>query len=141
MNRSLPAAVLALAFCVPALAGTPAELFVVGGDGVLDHPIADALTLARNLRRAGFSVDHVMNAEKYQAQSSRNQVDSAKKSGARAAIYFENVDTVVVLGLAGRMLDAPKGEFAAAPLLAGDVNALAALRSWFDSTISSRTID
>jgi histidyl-tRNA synthetase len=126
---------------MPAKAGTPAELFVVGGDGVLDHPIADALTLARQLRRAGFSVDHVMNAEKYQAQSSRNQVDSAKKSGARAAIYFESADTVMVLGLAGRILEAPKGEFAAAPLLAGDVNALAALRSWFDRTISSRNID
>jgi histidyl-tRNA synthetase len=126
---------------MPAKAGTPAELFVVGGEGVLDHPIGDALTLTRQLRRAGFSVDHVMSAEKYQAQSSRNQVDSAKKFGARAAIYFENADTVMVLGLAGRILDAPKGEFAAAPLLAGDVNALAALRSWFDSTISSRNID
>jgi histidyl-tRNA synthetase len=126
---------------MPAKAGTSAELFVVGGDGVLDHPIADALTLTRQLRRAGFSVDHVMNAEKYQAQASRNQVDSAKKSGARAAIYFESADTVMVLGLAGRILEAPKGEFAAAPLLAGDVTALAALRSWFDSTISSRNID
>lgn len=126
---------------MPAKAGTPADFFVVGGDGVLDHPIGDALRLTRQLRTCGFSVDYALNAEKYTAQSSRNQVDSAKKSGARAAISFSNADHVLVLGLAGRMLEAPKKEFAAAPLLAGDVDAFAALKSWFDSTIPHRNTD
>jgi histidyl-tRNA synthetase len=126
---------------MPAKAGIPADLFVVGGDGVLDHPIGDALQLTQRLRHAGFSVDYALSAEKYQAQSSRNQVDAAKKSGARAAMFFDSAESVTVLGLAGRILDAPKGQFPAAPLLAGDAAAIAALKSWFDSTITSRNAD
>jgi histidyl-tRNA synthetase len=126
---------------VPVVSGSRADLFVVGGDGALEHPIADALTLTHRLREAGFSVDYALNAERYVAQSTRNQVDAAKKSGARAALYFSPGATVVVQGLHGRMMEAPKGEFAAAPLLAGDSTALAAFKDWFDRVIPQRSMD
>ncbi len=126
---------------LPSFTGSRADLYLVGGDGALEHPVGDALSLAHRLRAAGFSVDHAMNAERYVAQSTRNQVDSAKKSGARAAICFEPGDRVSVQGLHGRLLEAPRGEFAAAPLLAGDATALAEFKDWFERTIPHRTTD
>jgi histidyl-tRNA synthetase len=123
---------------MPASSGSRADLFMVGGNGALDHSIGDALKLVHLLRDAGLSVDHALNAERYLTQASRNQVDSAKKSGARAAIWFESTTTAVVQGLAGKLNDAPKHTFAAMPLLAGDADAIAGLKQWFDATIPQR---
>lgn len=126
---------------LPTFSGTRADLYVVGGDGALEHGIQDALTLTRHFRDAGFRVDYALNAERYSTQSTRNQVDAAKKGGARAAVYFEPGDLVAVQGLHGKMTEAPRGTFAAAPLLAGDAHAMAAFKQWFDSTIPHRTND
>jgi histidyl-tRNA synthetase len=123
---------------MPASSGSGADLFMVGGNGALDHSIDDALRLVHLLRDAGLSVDHALNAERYLTQASRNQVDSAKKSGARAAIWFESTNTAVVQGLTGKLNNAPKHTFAAMPLLAGDADAIAALKQWFDTTIPQR---
>jgi histidyl-tRNA synthetase len=129
---------------MPDASGSGADLYFIGGNGVLDHPISDALRLVSRLRRvAGMSVDYAVNAERYKAQASRNQMESAKKSGARAAIYFESANDVVVQGLAGKVKDAPKQAFAAEPLLHGSDDALAFLKQWFDQNIPKhpRTTD
>jgi histidyl-tRNA synthetase len=126
---------------MPASAGTGADLYFVGGNGVLEHPIGDALRLVHLLRDAGLSVDYALSAERYQAQPTRNQVDSARKSGARAAICFASGTEVLVQGLTGKLKEAPNGTFAAGPLLAGDGPAIAAFRSWFADTISPRNAD
>ena len=124
---------------MPAGATYGADLFVVGGNGVLDHPIADALKVAHILRRAGLSVDHALNAERYRSQATRNQVGSAKKSGARAAIYFESATELVVQGLAGKLNDAPKQTFPAADVLGGNEAAVAMLKQFVDTHIPPRT--
>ena len=124
---------------MPAGAASGADLFVVGGKGVLDHPIADALKVVQVLRGAGLSVDHALNAERYRSQATRNQVDSAKKSGARAAIYFESATELVVQGLAGKLNDAPKQTFPAADVLAGNEAAVATLKQFVDTHIPPRT--
>jgi histidyl-tRNA synthetase len=123
---------------MPESAGTGADLFFVGGNGALEHPIGDALRLVHLLRAAGFSVDYGLSAERYQTQPTRNQVDSAKKSGARAAICFSSGTEVLVQGLAGKLKEAPSGTFASRPLLAGDTSALAALKVWFTESIASK---
>lgn len=125
---------------MPLTSGSGADLYFLGGNGVLDHPIGDALRLVASLRRvAGMSVDYAMNAERYKTQASRNQMDSAKKSGARAAIYFETASDVVVQGLSGKLTEAPKQLFAAAPLVQGDTAAIAVLRQWVDHHIPQHT--
>lgn len=116
--------------------GSGADLFIVGGNGVLQHGIADALRLASTLRAAGLSVDYSLNAEVYQTRASRNQVDGAKKSGARAAIYFDSESEVVVQGLIGKLNDAPKAIFPASPLLANDSAAVAALMQWYKTNLT-----
>ena len=121
---------------MPAGAGAGADLFFVGGNGSLEHPIADALRLIHALRDGGFSVDYALNAEKYQAQPERNQVDGAKKSGARAVILFQPRSKVLVQGIIGKLKEAPKQEFDAGPLLANDARAITALRDWFTANIS-----
>ena len=118
---------------MPSDAGAGADLFFVGGNGVLAHPIADALTLTHLLRNIGLSVDYALSAERYGAQPTRNQVDGAKKSGARAAIYFESATDVVVQGLSGKLKESPKQIFDAASLLAGNAGTLAALKQWCDT--------
>lgn len=124
---------------MPATACTGADLFFVGGGGALEHPIGDALRLIRFLRGAGLSVDYALNADRYLTQPTRNQVDGAKKSGARAAICFDSDSEVLVQGLAGKLKEAPCSRFAARPLLAGDPVAIAALKNWFTGTLSSKT--
>lgn len=125
----------------PAAAGTGADLYFVGGNGVLEHPIGDALRLVHLLRDAGLSVDYGLSAERYQTQPTRNQVDSARKSGALAAICFDSGADVLVQGLAGKVKEAPNRKFASRPLLAADAAAIAALKSWFTETFSSRHND
>ena len=124
---------------MPENAGTGADLFFVGGNGALEHPIGDALRLVHLLRDAGFSVDYGLSAEKYQTQPERNQVDNAKKSGARAVALFQPGSKVLVQGIIGKLKEAPKHEFAARPLLANDATAIAALKSWFHENISLKT--
>jgi histidyl-tRNA synthetase len=126
---------------MPVSTGTGAELFFVGGNGALDHPIADALRLVHLLRDAGLSVDYGLSAERYQMQPTRNQVDGAKKSGALGTICFESGTEVLVQGLVGKLKDAPKKTFAARPLLAGDARAIAALKHWVSEAISNRHND
>ena len=111
-----------------------ADLYVVGGEGALEHGIGDALRLTRFLRRAGLSVDYALSAERYQTQTWRNQMDSAKKSGARAAAYFASGTELCVHGLSGKMNDAPQQRFPAQPLLSGDERAIGALTTWFRAT-------
>ncbi|HEX7545190.1 MAG TPA: histidine--tRNA ligase [Gemmatimonadaceae bacterium] len=125
----------------PAAAGTGADLYFVGGNGVLEHPIGDALRLVHLLRDAGLSVDYGLSAERYQTQPTRNQVDSARKSGALAAICFDSGADVLVQGLAGKVKEAPNRKFASRPLLAADAAAIAALKSWFTETFPSRHND
>ena len=123
---------------MPETTGTGADLFFVGGNGALEHPIGDALRLLHLLRDAGFSVDYGLSAERYQTQPTRNQVDSARKSGALAAICFESGTEVLVQGLIGKLKEAPSRKFASRPLLAADATAIATLKSWFEETISSK---
>lgn len=124
---------------MPESAGSGADLYFVAGNGALDHPIGDALRLAHLLRDAGMSVDYGLNAARYQTQPTRNQVDGAKKSGARAAICFDSGTEVLVQGLAGKLKEAPSRKFAARPLLAADHTAITALKRWFTDAISPKT--
>jgi histidyl-tRNA synthetase len=126
---------------MPASSGSGADVFVVGGEGALDHGISDALKLVRLLRNAGLKVDYTLSSDRYLTQSARNQVDSARKSGARAAASFESASAVALQGLAGKMNEAPKQLFAAEPLLAGDAQAARTLRQWFDANIPTRHSD
>jgi histidyl-tRNA synthetase len=124
---------------MPASTGTNADFFFVGGNGALEHPIGDALRLTHLLRDAGMSVDYGLSAERYQTQPTRNQVDGAKKSGARAVICFDSGTEVLVQGLAGKLKEAPSKKFASRPLLSADASAIAALKDWFTEAISSKT--
>jgi|SRR5579862_172635 len=125
---------------MPRAEGSGADLYLLGGNGVLDHPIGNALRLVGSLRHvAGMSVDYAMSAERYKTQASRNQLDSARKSGARAAIYFETASDIVVQGLSGKLTEAPKQAFPALPLVQGDPPAIAALKLWFDRNIPQHT--
>jgi histidyl-tRNA synthetase len=126
---------------MPESAGTGADLFFVGGNGALEHPIGDALRLVHLLRDAGFSVDYGLSAERYQTQPARNQVDSARKSGALAAICFDSGTEVLVQGIVGKLKEAPGRKFASRPLLAADATAIAALKSWFKDTFSPPSND
>ena len=109
------------------------DFYLIGGNGALDHPIADALRLVRLLREHAFSVDYALSAERYQTQPTRNQFDAARKAGARAAIYFESATEVVVHGLSGKVSDAPRQSFGAALLLEGSAPEWTALRAWCDA--------
>jgi histidyl-tRNA synthetase len=124
---------------MPESAGSGADLFLVGGNGALEHPIGDALRLVHVLRDAGFSVDYALSAEKYQTQPERNQVDNAKKSGARAVVLFQPGSKVLVQGIIGKLKEAPKLEVAARPLLANDATAIDALKNWFHENITLKT--
>jgi histidyl-tRNA synthetase len=114
-----------------------ADFYLIGGNGALEHPIGDALRLARRLRDGGFSVDYALNAERYQTQPSRNQFDGARKSGARAAVYFESAAEVVVHGLARKVSDAPRQAFDAALLLDGHDAEWRSLRQWYGERFPS----
>lgn len=117
---------------MPAGAGsTHADVCVVGGPGAATRPYADALRLVRTLRDGGFAVDHAMSADRYASQAPRNQLEGARKSGARAAIFFDDDGRVTALALAGALGTAPRWSTPAEDALTGA--GLGALRSWLDS--------
>jgi histidyl-tRNA synthetase len=114
---------------MPANAGaTAADVYVVGGSGSAGRSYGDALGLVRALREAGFTVDYALSEERYASQAPRNQLETAKKSGARAAIYFDDDDTVMALWLGGRLSDAPRYSVSAPSALRGE--GLDNLRDW-----------
>jgi histidyl-tRNA synthetase len=108
--------------------GSGVEVYVVGGQGSAGRPYTDALRLARALRNAGFSVDHALSAERYGTQAPRNQLEAARKSGARAAVFFDDGGTVTALAMTGKLGDAPRWSVPAAAALDGA--AMPALRDW-----------
>jgi histidyl-tRNA synthetase len=91
---------------MPADSGSGAELYVIGGPGAVKDGMDGALKLASALRGAGFSVDHGMSETRY-ASATRNQFESAKKSGALAAIYFDEGGKLTAKALSGRVGEAP----------------------------------
>jgi histidyl-tRNA synthetase len=111
----------------PAGAGSGADLYLVGGKGAAEHGLGGALRLVRALRLAGISVDDALSAERYLTQRLRNQLDSAQKSGAVAAIYFTSESEVEVLRLSGKLGGAKRESFPVSALLAGDHAAVARL--------------
>ena len=118
---------------MPATGGEAhADFYVIGGPGAAERPFGDALRLIRALREGGFSVDYALSAEKYASQSTRNQIESAKKAGARSALFFENEGTVSAVDLSGKLADARRWTGSAASALSGSENH--ALRAWLDAT-------
>jgi hypothetical protein len=115
----------------PGAGDASADFYVIGGAGAAARPFTDALKLAHVLREGGFAVDHALSAEKYGSQASRNQFDSARKSGARAAIFFDDGSVITAVSLAGRLADAPRCTMSADAALGGE--ALAPLRTWFEA--------
>ena len=108
----------------------PVDLHLVAGNGAGQRSYADALRLVAALRASGFSVNHALSAERYLSQATRNQVDSARKAGCSAAIYFREDGEVEAVSLLGKMKDAPTHTIPAALALAGDTTALHSLRDW-----------
>lgn len=109
------------------------DLFVVAGDGALARPYGEVLRLARNLRDAGFSVNHGMNAERYLSQATRNQVDGARKAGASAVIYFREDGAVEATSLLGKMTGAATHAVDAGAALSGDAQAMQGIRHWLQT--------
>ncbi len=113
---------------MPASGGSGADLFIIGGPGSVAATYDDALRLATVLRGAGLSVDHAMSEARYMA-APRNQFESAKKSGALAAIYFDEGGRVSAKAVEGKGNDAPVFIDDSAGLLAGG-EPLARLRAF-----------
>ncbi len=112
----------------PGEGGAGADFYVIGGAGAATRPYADALRLVRVLRDGGFSVDYALSAERYGSQAPRNQLEAARKSGARAAIFFDDADVITAVSLAGRLGDAPRCTTNTATAFGG--GATAPLRTW-----------
>jgi histidyl-tRNA synthetase len=91
---------------MPADAGSGAELYVIGGPGAVKEGIDGALRLAAALRAAGFAVDHSMSDTRY-SSALRNQFETGRKTGALAAIYFDENDRVTVKALFGKQGESP----------------------------------
>jgi histidyl-tRNA synthetase len=106
------------------------DVYVVGGPGAATRPYTDALRLARVLRDAGFAVDHALSVDRYASQAPRNQLETAKKVGARAAVFFDENDAITALALGGRLGDAPRWSAPAGETLAG--RGVDALRTWIN---------
>ncbi len=103
---------------------------LVAGNGAGQHSYAEALGLVTTLRRAGFSVAHGLNAERYLGQATRNQVDAAKKAGVSAAIYYREDGTAEAISLLGKMNGALTHTMDAAAALAGEAGVMMGLRDW-----------
>ena len=114
----------------PAATEEATDFHLVAGNGVGQHGYAEALGLVTALRRAGFSVAHGMNAERYMSQATRNQVDGAKKAGVSAAIYFREDGATEAMSLLGKMSGAPTLAMDTSAALAGDAAVMQALRDW-----------
>ena len=114
----------------PTTIGTTADLYLVAGHGAVGRPYAEALQLVSALRRAGFQVDHGLNAERFLSQATRNQVDGAKKAGAAAVFGVREDGAVEVTSILGKMKDAPTHTMSLAAILAGDPSTMQALRDW-----------
>ncbi len=106
------------------------ELSLVAGNGAGALGYTKALALVTALRGAGFSVNHGMNAERYLGQATRNQVDSAKKSGAVSAISFNEKGETEVTSLLGKMSGAATLVLDTTRVLAGDDTTMQTLRTW-----------
>ncbi|MDA1081764.1 MAG: histidine--tRNA ligase [Gemmatimonadetes bacterium] len=115
---------------LPNAVGSGADLFVIGGPGASADGMAGALELVAALRRAGLSVDHAMSEDRYLAQAPRNQFESAKKSGALAAIYLDEGGLVTAKGLAGKLADAPVFSQARDAVVAADTTAIEGLQAF-----------
>jgi histidyl-tRNA synthetase len=76
---------------------------LVAGNGAVNRPYSEALQLVAGLREAGFSAAHGMNEEKYKTQATRNQVETAKKAGATAAVYFREDGVIEAMSLTGKL--------------------------------------
>ncbi|MEX2181079.1 MAG: histidine--tRNA ligase [Gemmatimonadaceae bacterium] len=114
-----------------------ADFHLVAGNGALGRPYADVLRLASALRGAGFSVHHGLNAERYLSQATRNQVDGARKAGARAVIYFREDGAVEAMSLLGKATGAATHAVDAAGALSGDAAVLDDLRTWLRKETTS----
>lgn len=117
----------------PAAAQAATDFQLVAGNGATQRPYADALRLVTALRTAGFSVAHGMNAERYLTQATRNQVDAARKAGASAVVYFREDGAVEAMSLLGKLTGAATHAVDAGDALAGDAQAMQALRHWLQS--------
>ena len=114
----------------PAASDDAVDFQLVAGNGAGQHRYAEALGLVTTLRRAGFSVAHGLNAERYMGQATRNQVDGAKKAGVSAAIYFREDGATEAMSLLGKMSGAPTHAMDSAAALAGDAAVMQGLRDW-----------
>lgn len=108
----------------------PVDFHLVAGNGAGQRPYSEALQLVAVLRRAGFSVNHAMSAERYLSQATRNQVDGARKAGCSAAIYFREDGAVEAVSLLGKMTGASTHSATAEQVLGAERATLDALRDW-----------
>ncbi len=109
------------------------DFTIVAGNGAVHQDYGDVLRLARALRDAGFSVAHGMNEERYKSQATRNQVDGARKAGASAVVYFREDGAVEAMSLLGKLTGAATHAVDAGAALAGDAQAMQALRHWLQT--------
>lgn len=91
---------------MPRDTGSGADFYVVGGPGAVKDGIDGALQLAAALRGAGFAVDHAMSVTRYDS-AMRNQFETARKSGALAAIYLDEDGRLSAKSLQGKAGEAP----------------------------------
>ncbi len=117
---------------MPEGATVGADFYIVGGPGAAARPFTDALRLANRLRRGGFAVDYALSADKYHSQTTRNQIETARKAGARAALFFEDAEVVTAMSLKGKLSDAEQRKLPASGLLT-EGPAHEELRKWLDS--------
>jgi hypothetical protein len=115
----------------------PADFHIVAGNGAVGRPYSEVLRLVTTLRGAGFSVHHGMNAERYLSQATRNQVDTARKAGASAVIYFREDGAVEAMSLLGKISGAATHAVDAAAALKGDAVVMQDLRQWLTKTTRS----
>ena len=117
----------------PAAMQDAVDFHIVAGNGALLKPFGDVLRLVRALRDAGFSVNHGMNAERYLSQATRNQVETARKAGASAVIYFREDGAVEASSLLGKMTGAATHAVEAGAALSSDAQAMHALAQWLQA--------
>ena len=105
-----------------------ADLYVIGGPGAVSDGMRGALQLVTALRGAGFSVDYAMSEDRYFKQAPRNQIESARKSGALAVAYYDQPDLVAIKELRSAFAEAPGVTHPMAAVLAGAPNVVADLK-------------